>query len=421
MDPQSLGSVGVRVGELVGGVYRVDRALGAGGMGVVALAMDERLARWVAIKFVSSSTLKLPEMRQRFVDEARRMARLAHPNVLAVYAFGEHGDTPYFVMEYLDGHTAAEWLSDRPAGTQPSPEEVVALLEQACRGVEAIHASRMVHRDLKPSNILIDRNLRAAVGDFGLSCLAGPVSATTVAAGTAAYIAPESAFGDASSLEFARDIYALGCIAYELLVGRPPFVGESAMNVLAKHIVESPVPPSERRPALGTTYDDVILRALAKEASQRHPTVAAFREALVAAHEGTLDPERILVADDDPSWREIIVTFLARRFPNAAIASVADGVAAMDAFRDQPASVVLVDLEMPEMDGTALTRALRATDAARKTAIVVLTAAGGPSEWRSLAALGADAFLVKPIALEDLELVIRRTLRSRRASSLQAS
>lgn len=411
----ALAAVGVRVGEIVGGIYRVERVLGVGGMGVVALARDERLERSVAIKFVNAATLKLPEVHQRFLEEARGMARLAHPNVLAVYAFGDHGETPYFVMEYVEGRTAAEWLADDPEGKLRSPDEVVAVIEQVCRGVEAIHASQTLHRDLKPSNIIIDNQFRVAVADFGLSCLAGPVS-TTLAAGTAAYMAPETAFGEETPFEFARDIYALGCVTYEMFVGRPPFVGESAMNVLAKHVVESPQPPSERRAGLGTTYDDVISRALAKAPSDRYPTVAAFREALVAVHRGTLDPERILVADDDADWRELIVSSLARCFPRAVIVSVADGVSALDTFCDASYSVVLVDLEMPEMDGIALTRALRATDSARRTAIVVLTAAGGPGEWRRLSELGADAFLVKPVDLEDLELVIRRTLRARRLS-----
>jgi eukaryotic-like serine/threonine-protein kinase len=419
----ALASVGVRGGELVGGAYRIERVLGVGGMGVVALALDEKLQRRVAIKFVNPAMFVLPESHQLFVDEARGMARISHRNVLAVYAFGDHGETPYFVMEYVDGSTASEWLLRRPEGSLPSPDDVISLMEQACLGVEAIHASRTVHRDLKPSNIIIDRDFRVAVGDFGVACVAGPVSSTNVPVGTAAYMAPETAYGDATELEFARDIYALGCVAYEMLVGRPPFVGESAMNVLTKHIVESPKLPSDRRPELGTTYDEVISRALAKDPSDRYPTVAAFRAALAAAHRGTVDPERILVADDDDDWREIIVMFLRQRFPSTTVDSVADGVSAMDAFCDQAYSVVLVDLEMPEMDGTKLTVALRATDRARRTAIVVLTAAGGPNEWRRLSALGADAFLVKPIDLDDLELVIRRSLRSRRVAQapLEAS
>jgi eukaryotic-like serine/threonine-protein kinase len=410
----ALASVGVRCGDVIGGTYRIERVLGVGGMGVVVLALDEKLERRVAIKFVSPALFVLPEMHRLFVDEARGMARVSHPNVLAVHAFGAHGETPYFVMEYVEGRTASEWLADRPRGTLPSPDETVRLVEQTCRGVEAIHASQTVHRDLKPSNILIDRDSRVAVGDFGLASLAGPASSRTVMVGTAAYMAPETACGDVTSLDFARDIYALGCITYEMLVGRPPFVGENAMNVLAKHVVESPTPPSERCPSLGKAYDDIVLTALAKDPLERYGSVRAFREALVAAHRGTADPERILVADDDQDWRDLLVSSLRRRFPCAVIDSVADGASAMSAFCDAPHSVVLLDLAMPEMNGTKLTLALRAIESARRSAIIVLTAAGGPDEWRRLSLVGADAFLVKPVDLDDLELVIRRTLRVRR-------
>jgi len=131
---------------------------------------------------------------------------------------------------------------------------------------------------------------------------------------------------------------------------------------------------------------------------------------------GTADPTRILVADDDPDWREILVAALVARFPRAVVDQVGDGAAALEAFVDNPYSVVLVDLEMPEMDGTKFTSLLRAIDSARRTPIIVLTAAGGPSEWKRLSAIGADAFLVKPVDAEDVELVIRRTLRARRAA-----
>jgi serine/threonine-protein kinase len=405
-------------GTLVGGAYRIERLLGAGAMGVVALAIDEKLERHVAIKFVKRGMFAGPEMLALFSAEARAMARLSHPNVLAVYAFGDHHETPYFVMEYVDGQTAEQWLADRPTGTLPPPDEVIRLLDQVCLGVEAIHASGTVHRDLKPSNLLIDKSFRAAVGDFGVARAHHDEESSAVLVGTAAYMAPEAAFGEESTREQARDIYALGCIAYELLVGRPPFVGESAMNILTQHVLQAPAPPSDRRADLTTAYDDVILRALAKGVDERQRSVASFRSALLAAHHGTADPERILVVDDDPDWRQLIVAALFARFPKAVIDQVSDGALALEAFCEKPYSVVLVDLMMPEMDGAKLTLELRAIDRAHNTPIIVLTGAGGPSEWRRLAALGADAFLVKPVDSDDVELVIRRTLRSRRRAAL---
>jgi serine/threonine-protein kinase len=411
-----LADVGVKPGTLVGGTYRIERVLGVGGMGVVAAALDERLQRRVAIKFVKSSLMAVPQMGDLFAEEARSMARLSHPNVLAVYTYGEHGQTPYFAMEYVDGQTAEQWLKGHPEGTLPAVDDVVRIIEQACTGVDAIHATGTMHRDLKPSNLLIDKSFRVAVGDFGLAREPEPGAPPGPLVGTAAYMAPEAAFGEECLREQARDVYALGCIAYELLVGRPPFVGANDMNVLTQHVLQVPVPPSERRAGLPAVYDDAILKALAKDVDERYLTAGAFRDGLLAAHRGTADPARILVADDDPEWRELIVASLTARFPRSVVHQVGDGAAALEAFCDQPYSVVLVDLEMPEMDGTKLTALLRAIDSAHRTPIIVLTAAGGPSEWKRLSAIGADAFLVKPVDAEDVELVIRRTLRARRAA-----
>ena len=401
----------------MGDTYRVQRVLGVGGMGVVVLALDERLQREVAIKFVKPAVMSAPKMHQLFAAEARSMARLNHRNVLAVYAFGDHGETPYFVMEYVDGQTAEQWLAGRPTGTLPSVEDAVKLIEQACTGVEAIHATGTIHRDLKPSNLMIDSRFRVAVGDFGLARAPDPNEPIGPLVGTPAYMAPEAAFGEESAREEARDIYALGCIAYEMLVGRPPFVGETDMNVLTQHVLQVPVPPSERRPGLTPAIDEAVLKALAKNEDERWLTVGAFRDALVAAARGNTDPQRILVADDDPDWRELLVSALVSRFPHSVIDQFADGSSALEAFCDKPYSVVLVDLEMPEMDGTKLTGLLRAIDSAHRTPIIVLTAAGGPSEWKRLSAIGADAFLVKPVDPEDVELVIRRTLRARRSGT----
>jgi serine/threonine-protein kinase len=416
-----LADVGVKTGTLVGGTYRIQGVLGVGGMGVVASALDERLQRRVAIKFVKSSMMVVPQMQDLFAEEARAMARLSHRNVLAVYAYGEHGQTPYFAMEYVDGRTAEQWLASHAAGTLPAVDDVVRIIEQACTGVDAIHETGTMHRDLKPSNLLIDKTFRVAVGDFGLARAPEPGGEPGPLVGTAAYMAPEAAFGEETPREQARDIYALGCIAYELLVGRPPFVGVTDMNVLTQHVLQVPVPPSERRPGLPTVYDNVILKALAKDVDERFLTAGAFRDALLAAHRGTADPARILVADDDPDWRQILVSALVARFPRSVVDQVGDGAAALEAFCDNPYSVVLVDLEMPEMDGTKLTVLLRTIDSAHRTPIIVLTAAGGPSEWKRLSAIGADAFLVKPVDAEDVELVIRRTLRARRAAGGGAS
>ena len=415
---EPLGSMRLGAGALVDRTYRVERALGVGGMGVVALARDERLDRQVAIKFVKSELFAFPEMRTFFNNEARAMARVSHRNVLSVYAFGEHEGVPYFVMEYVDGRTADQWLRSRPPGAWPDVDEAIGILDQACLGVAAIHAANTVHRDLKPSNLLIDsRDGRVAVGDLGVARILESATSGNFIVGSASYMAPEAALGEDEAPELAnrRDVYALGCIAYELFTGRPPFLGQTDMNVLSQHVLQEPAPPSQIRPDLPRGYDAVILKALAKAPADRFETVDAFRKALLVEHSGAREPERILIADDDPDWRTIIGSSLAARFPSAVIDQVGDGEAALEAFERTPYSVVLVDLQMPEMDGAKLTLLLRSLEGSQRTPIIVLTAAGGPREWQRLSAIGADAFLVKPVNADDVEMLIRRTMRSRYA------
>jgi len=409
-----LASVGLHAGTLVDRTYRVERSLGVGGMGVVALATDERLDRKVAIKFIKPELFAFPEMRTFFQTEARAMARVRHPNVLTVFAFGEHEGTPYFVMEYVEGETADRWLKRRPPASPPALAEAVGIVEQACLGVEAIHATRTIHRDLKPSNLLIDEAFRVAVGDLGVARVQGTTSVEVIV-GSASYMAPEAALGEDDAPELAprRDIYALGCIAYELLTGRPPFLGDSDMGVISQHVLAEATPPSRVTEGVPEAFDDVVMRALAKAPEDRFATAGALRRALLAVQSGVREPERILVADDDDDWRTLIVRALRSRFPGAAIDEVRDGDAALAAFERRPYSVALVDLAMPAMDGAKLTLSLRAHDGWAHTPIIVLTAAGGPREWQRLAALGADAFLLKPVNADDVELVIRRALRSR--------
>lgn len=345
------------------------------------------------------------------------MARVSHPNVLQVYAFGEHEQTPYFVMEYVEGVTVDRWLREHPPGRLPI-DDAIRVLDQACLGVAAIHGTSTVHRDLKPSNLLIDRRggaFRVAVGDLGVARLLESGSSGNFIVGSAAYMAPEAALGEDEAPEYAaqRDVYALGCIAYELFTGSPPFSGETDMNILSQHVLHEPPPPSRLREGLPEAYDAVVAKALAKDPAKRYGKVTEFRDALLAVHQGRGDPARILVADDDPDWRTLLVSALSERFPHATIDEFGNGEDALEAFEKNPYSVVLVDLEMPHIDGARLTLLLRSLDGSQRTPIIVLTAAGGPREWQRLSAIGADAFLVKPVNADDVEMLIRRTLRSR--------
>jgi eukaryotic-like serine/threonine-protein kinase len=392
-------------GELVGGTYRVTNVIGFGAMGVVVAAKDEALGRDVAIKLIRPD-LSHPSFHQRFREEAQAMALVNHPNVVTIYSYGEHEGAPYFAMELVHGRPLDRLMWEERT---LDLEFAVGLLDQACRGLEAIHATGTVHRDIKPGNILVDEGSRLRIGDLGLVASFRDSHAPREVVGTPGYMAPE-VIGNSSATPMS-DLYSLACVAYEMLVGKAPFENEDK-SPGAKPL-EAPSRPSFARPGLPVAFDAVLLEALATDPSLRTPSVELFRRALNQALHDAFEPTRILIVDDDDDQRESLQTALALEFAGADIETVADGAAALEAFERKPASVIVSDLNMPDVDGTSLTTRLRARDDAKNVPIIVLTGWGGPREWRELASIGADRFVLKPVNLGDLSGAIRRAMRER--------
>jgi serine/threonine protein kinase len=403
----------IEPGTLIDGVYRVLRPLGSGSMGVVLLAQDESLDRRVAIKFIHSA-LQPNDFRERFTAEARAMARVSHPNVLQIYAFGEHRGLPYFAMEFIEGQTLEQWLAE--SAPQPDFDVGLQILEGVCDGLSAIHEAATVHRDLKPGNVLLDTRLKPHIADLGLAmlCREDAVAGSEIV-GTPAYMAPEIAFAS----EFApappalADVYSLGCMAYEVLTGRPPYVAEEQMGLLLQHMVGTPEPPSLARPGVAPEFDGIILRALTKNPAERTASVDIFRREMLGVRAGSPEPVRILVADDHEDFRGSLELILALEFPGAEIECVGDGVSALAAFDRKRPSVALLDLQMPGLDGMELTARMRERDPGATIPIIIMTASGGPREWQKLAELGADRFFVKPVILDDVVSMVRRCLKDR--------
>jgi serine/threonine protein kinase len=406
-----------RPGDLVGDTFEVVSEIGRGSMGVVLSAFDRKLERPVAIKLIRAELLD-SGFRQRFLDEARVMAQINHPNVVCIHALGEHGAMPYFVMELVEGMNLEQWQRRRGGPVELRP--ALEILNDMCLGVSAIHEAGAVHRDLKPSNILLDAQLRSRVADFGVSTRTEGSDRAGVA-GTPGYMAPEVvlAAGEGLLPLPQSDVYSLGCIAYQLLTGVHPFrrsgdTGAPAVPPPAHALT----PPSSIRPDLPPAFDRVILQALAWDVASRTPSVDIFRRGLLGALEGENTPERVLVAEDDHEFCELIQLRLRQEFPDADIECVDDGVAALAALERRPASVALVDLQMPGMDGATLTAQLRRRTDCSGMPIIVLTASGGAREWQRLSSMGADRFLVKPIQLDDVVTFIRQALRERGRRSL---
>lgn len=406
------------LGTVIEDVYRLDRVIGEGAMGIVYLAHDLRLERDVALKVIHPSYVKTPDAASRFLYEARTMARVRHENVVEIYAFGNHQGSPYFVMEYVPGTHVDRIL--RARREPPSIDEALGILEQVCRGVSAIHAAGTVHRDLKWTNVLVGPAFRVAVTDLGLArVLDKPADELLESfSGTPAYMAPEVVLGTPLpvAMHARADVYSLGVMAFELLTLRLPFVSDDGDEMMKLHVSAPPPTPSELRPELPAAFDSVILKALSKAPQDRHASVAAFREALLTAREESqraLQHVKILVADDDPDFAKLAADLVQHASPGAEVRIVSDGSAALAACDDGSFALAIIDLDMPGMNGIELTAALRAEPKTKRMPILVATATGGAPDWRLLASLGADGFVVKPIDPLALVALVRRTLSSR--------
>ncbi|MDP8978350.1 MAG: protein kinase, partial [Actinomycetota bacterium] len=241
-------------------------------MAEVYLGHDRVLERDVAVKVLHGRHAEDPTFVARFRREAQAAARLSHPNVVAVYDTGEDGGRPFIVMEYVAGPSVADLL----AGQHIPRDRAVEIADEAARGLHYAHDRDLVHRDVKPANILVADDGRVKVADFGIARAVSSETLTQTATvlGTAAYIAPEQARGD--PVDRRTDVYSLGCVLYEMLTGRQPFGGESAVAVAYQHISQRPTPPSQLEPSLPDDLEAVVLKAMAKDPADRYQSAKEF-------------------------------------------------------------------------------------------------------------------------------------------------
>jgi tetratricopeptide (TPR) repeat protein/predicted Ser/Thr protein kinase len=257
--------------------YAIVRELGRGGMGVVYLVRQKSLGRQVAVKVLRPGEATFSRVVQRFLGEARHLARLRHANIVSIHEIGQAGDEPYFTMDYVEGESLASLL----ARERLSPSRALVLFKQAAEGVSYAHEQGIIHRDLKPGNILIDRLGRAYVTDFGLSRDLTCDSALThpgEIVGTPAYMAPEQASGRAELVGEATDVHALGAILYEMLTGRAPYGGGAPVDVLMRVLTDEPVAPRRSDRRIPRDLETICLKALAKAPERRYTTVRALLE-----------------------------------------------------------------------------------------------------------------------------------------------
>lgn len=253
-------------GALFAGRYRIIRRLGQGGMARVFLASDESLHREVAIKVLADRHADDPHFIERFQREARAAARLNHPNIVQVYDQSQ-GGMAFIVQEYVEGET----LKDLIRRESPlDPRRAISIALQILAALRIAHQQGVIHRDVKPQNILIQPDGKLKVADFGIASAGGDAEMTEAGSivGTAQYLAPEQARGLAVGPP--ADLYAVGIVLYEMLSGRVPFEGDTAVNVAMRHVQEPPEPLSDRNPLVPADLESVVMRALAKDPRQRY-------------------------------------------------------------------------------------------------------------------------------------------------------
>ncbi|MGB4706449.1 MAG: Stk1 family PASTA domain-containing Ser/Thr kinase [Aquiluna sp.] len=279
--------------RLIAGRYRLGQLVGRGGMAEVFEGYDTRLGRTVAIKLLKSDLANDANFEARFRQEAQASARMAHPTIVRVYDAGEEEaadsngqivKTPFIIMELVRGKLLREVVAEKSLDLDKAVRYISGILT----ALEVSHHAGVVHRDIKPANVMVGEGDSVKVMDFGIARAVNDNSATQAATagivGTAQYFSPEQARGDA--VDARTDLYSTGVILYELLAGRPPFKGESAVSVAYQHVSETADPPSSFNSAVSAELDAVVLRAMTKDPNERFQTAEEFQEHLNAAHSG---------------------------------------------------------------------------------------------------------------------------------------
>lgn len=279
------------------GEYELLEELGRGGMGIVYKARQTDLDRLVAIKVILTGRLATSEQVQRFQDEARAAARVRHPNVVHIYKAGEVRGNHFFAMEFIAGRSLADVLHAGPLAF----ETIAELLATVARAVDHLHAEGIIHRDLKPSNILLDKQGRPFVTDFGLAMMispSDPADQPVAVDGTPNYMAPEQAAGHGALIGPTTDVYCLGAVLFHLLTNRPPFQADSAMDTLVQVLENEPPRPRQLNAQIPPELETICLRAIAKKPAARYPSAAAMADDL----ERYLHGEE-LIAQPPGLWR----------------------------------------------------------------------------------------------------------------------
>jgi serine/threonine-protein kinase len=403
-------------------------------MGVVYLASDVMLGRKVAIKMLLPDQPYGAEQLAAFKREASALAAVRDEHVVHVYAFGEHRGMPYFVMEFVRGTDLEALIAQHARHQSVVPlHRALTILAQVARGLGAVHRAGVLHRDVKPANIIIEEGSgRPVLIDFGLVNLLGNRGNDTHAEGTPDYMAPEVWQPSLGPISTASDVYSLGCTAYELFTGRPPFFeAEGVAAIMSAHLVQSAPVVSARRPEL-FAFDPVFVQTLSKSPAERYPDPLTFAAALRDVAPPSAQPElpvwsnpfvapvvaaappqappaadqpvHILVIDDDPIFRKVITRAAQLAFQDALVQVTAavSGAEALEQAAQTPPDLVLLDYNMPELNGLDTLSRLRALPSGAGARVLVVSGSVRSLERWPFAVLGVQDFYDKTGGLPPL-------------------
>ncbi|WP_129841436.1 Stk1 family PASTA domain-containing Ser/Thr kinase [Streptomyces sp. RFCAC02] len=321
----------------LGGRYELGQVLGRGGMAEVYLAHDTRLGRTVAVKTLRVDLARDPTFQARFRREAQSAASLNHPAIVAVYDTGEDYvdgiSIPYIVMEYVDGSTLRELLH---SGRKLLPERSLEMCIGILQALEYSHRNGIVHRDIKPANVMLTRTGQVKVMDFGIARAMGDagmtMTQTAAVIGTAQYLSPEQAKGE--TVDARSDLYSTGCLLYELLTVRPPFIGDSPVAVAYQHVREEPQPPSVFDPEITPDTDAIVLKALVKDPDYRYQSADEMRADIEAALDGRPVGAAVGLGSVPYGYDDRPTTALRATDPGTTMMPPADGGDGYDSYDD---------------------------------------------------------------------------------------
>lgn len=432
-------------GILLEGKYRLLEELGRGGMGTVFRAMDESLDRVVAVKFLLPELQADPNLGERFRREAKAMASVRHENVLQIFSFGSYGATSFFVMEYIEGSTA-EQLLERAQEREVfiALAKLLPILEQAASGLAAVHRAGVVHRDVKPANIMIEADTgRAVIMDFGIGKRYDGTDTrrTQAPAGSPAYMAPEVVSGQeiTSAEDHLSDIYAFGVMAFELLTNVLPFDSENWVDILVKHVTETPKAPSSKREGLPPELDDLVLTCLTKSPKERFQSCLEIQEAIqplvIPSRSKTPTPipnvrstptvrstprdqkipkelktntklaqaARIIVADSDLAFRNLTYDKVTKIFPGCRFQATKSNAKAMDLALAAPPLLMVAPLDDPDLNGLEMAATMWSHSELKNVLLVLTCERITAGERRMLKEMGVHQVMLKPVDPDELE------------------